>query len=101
MAKGYVFCLTNEAFPDLVRVVTTSTLTPDQYKDTLYSHFLTTPYKVQYAKFVENANMVLLSVVNEILKRGTRVVGKEQTFQVPLDYVQSIFRTIDGEDVLV
>jgi hypothetical protein len=100
MVQGYLFCLTNEAFPDLVRIATTSTITPEQYKDTLYSHFIPTPYKVQYAKFVENPNIVLLTVVNEILKQGTRIVGKEQTFQVPLDYVQSIFRTIEGEDVL-
>jgi hypothetical protein len=97
MTEGYIYCLTNEAMPGLVKIgeVHTEGRTPDDRARELYTTGVPLPFNVAFAKKVQNP-VHEESRIHAFLN-GDRVNPRREFFRKSPDDVRRLFDLIDGE----
>ena len=99
MNKGYIYCLSNKTYNDgstpLFKIGSTSK-TPDIRAKELYNTSVPTPFKVEFAKKVEDyedCEKRLHKHFNDDRYNDTR-----EFFKTPLEEIRKIFNIIRGEE---
>ena len=97
MSNGYIYCLSNDAMPGLVKIgeMHTEGRTPEDRVRELYTTGVPLPFKIEFAKKVANpaeAEARIHAFIND-----KRVNHRREFFKVTPDYVRRIFDLIDGE----
>lgn len=87
---GFIYILTNDSMPGLVKIGKTSRL-PEQRSSELFTTGVPTPFAVRFALYVEDAGEIE-SIVHELLA-GSRVNEQREFFRV--DFQDAIKRTLN------
>ena len=97
-SQGYIYCLTNESMPGMVKVGMT-TKTPEERADGLYTTGVPTPFKIEFAKFVENPREAEKKIhcAIEDCDLGERVNNSREFFWVVPERVRPLFNLVPGE----
>uniref|UniRef100_A0A6C0HXY1 Chromo domain-containing protein n=1 Tax=viral metagenome TaxID=1070528 RepID=A0A6C0HXY1_9ZZZZ len=98
-SEGFVYCLTNESMPGLVKVGETHTegITPEDRASQLYKTGVPLPFKVEFAKKVKNPRQKE-NILHKLLEKYTsRPNGSREFFSTTPDEVRLFFDLIDGE----
>jgi hypothetical protein len=97
MSEGYIYCLSNEAMPGLVKVgeIHTEGRTPDDRIRELHTTGVPLPFTVEFAKKVQNPAQAEARIHAFIADK--RINPRREFFKVTPDYVRRLFDLIDGE----
>lgn len=90
--SGFVYCMTNEAMPGIVKIGITVNLEKRQAK--LFSTAVPFPFVVEFAKFVDRSTGLTPRQAEAYLQTAFvlhRVNSKREFFKVPVDSVRSVF----------
>lgn len=94
---SFVYVLTNEAMPGLVKIGITGADDPEHRAAQLYSTGVPLPFDVEYAALVPNAREVERALHNAF--RGNRVNPKREFFRISPDQAIGILSLFDVQDV--
>lgn len=97
MSEGYIYCLSNEAMPGLVKVgeIHTEGRTPDDRIRELHTTGVPLPFTVNFAKKVQNPAQAEARIHAFIADK--RINPRREFFKATPDYVRRLFDLIDGE----
>ena len=97
MSNGYIYCLSNDAMPGLVKIgeIHTEGRTPDDRIRELYTTGVPLPFTIEFAKKVTNPAEVEARIHAFI--NDKRVNPRREFFKVTPEYVRRLFDLIDGE----
>ena len=99
MSRGWIYCMSNKAFPNLLKIGQTKH-PPNNRADQLYSTGVPYPFKVEFAKKIDNyekREKIIHSILEKYIKR---VNPKREFFEASVKDVKPIFDLLDGEDYL-
>ena len=97
MSRGWIYCLSNPAFPNLLKIGQTKNL-PNIRSEQLYTTGVPHPFKIEFAKKINNYEK-REKVIHSILERFIpRVNPKREFFEGNVKDVKPLFDLIDGED---
>jgi len=97
MSRGWIYCLSNPAFPKLLKIGQTKNF-PNIRAEQLYSTGVPYPFKIEFAKKINNYEK-REKIIHSILERFVpRVNPKREFFQVDVKDIKPIFDLLDGED---
>ena len=99
MSRGWIYCMSNKAFPTLLKIGQTKNL-PTARAEQLYSTGVPYPFKIEFAKKIENyekREKIIHSILEKITKR---VNPKREFFEASVRDVRPIFDLIDGDDYI-
>ena len=99
MSRGWIYCMSNKAFPTLLKIGQTKNL-PTARAEQLYSTGVPYPFKIEFAKKIENyekREKIIHSILEKIAKR---VNPKREFFEASVRDVRPIFDLIDGDDYI-
>lgn len=97
MSEGYLYCMTNEAFPGLVKVGFT-TRTPDERAKELNHTGLPHKFKVEFAKLIPTDVEEKEKAMHKVLSiYGERVNTDREFFRIQKDRVREFFDLLGGE----
>ena len=94
MEYDYLYCLSNEAMPGIVRICISSK-TPDQAINDLNSEDAPHDYKIMFAKKVSHPMEKLKSL--RTLMANDRTHPNRDFFRTPLEHIKLIFDLMSGE----
>jgi hypothetical protein len=92
---GYVYCLTNEGFPHLVKIGITTKLTPQERAKALTKTGTPYPFQVLFAKWVEYPYQTEQEL-HKTLKQANKHANKEYFHLTPREAVR-YFEELEGE----
>jgi len=92
---GYVYCLTNEGFPHLVKIGVTTKLTPQERAKQLTTTGTPYPFKVLFAKWVEYPYQTEQEL-HKTLKRVNKHANKEYFHLTPQEAMR-YFESLEGD----
>lgn len=97
MSEGYIYCLSNEAMPGLVKIgeVHAEGRTPEDRIRELYTTGVPLPFTIEFAKKVQNpaqAEAKMHSFLND-----KRLNLRREFFKVTPDFVRKLFDLFEGE----
>lgn len=97
MSEGYIYCLTNEAMPGLVKIgeMHTEGRTPEDRIRELYTTGVPLPFFIEFAKKVQNpveAEGRIHAFLND-----KRLNPRREFFKTSPEVVSKLFELIDGE----
>jgi hypothetical protein len=97
MSNGYIYCLSNDAMPGLVKIgeMHTEGRTPDDRIRELYTTGVPLPFTIEFAKKVANPAEAEARIHAFISDK--RVNPRREFFKVTPDYIRRLFDLIDGE----
>ena len=97
MSNGYIYCLSNDAMPGIVKIgeIHTEGRTPDDRIRELYTTGVPLPFKIEFAKKVANPAEAEARIHAFISDK--RVNPRREFFKVTPEYVRRLFDLIDGE----
>ena len=99
MSKGWIYCMSNKAFPSLLKIGQTKNL-PTSRAEQLYSTGVPYPFKIEFAKKIENyekREKIIHTILEKISKR---VNPKREFFEANVKDVKPIFDLLDGDDFI-
>ena len=96
-AEGYIYCLSNESMPGLLKVGMTSRSPEDRAKE-LHTTGVALPFKVEFAKKVTNPNYIEALIHGILSHYHDRVNPRREFFRVSLEEVQALFYLTSGEE---
>ena len=96
---GYVYCLSNESMPNLVKVgeIHTDGKTPKDRARELFTTGVPAPFKVEFAKKVKNPKQKEITLHKLLEEFTERYSSRREFFQVTPKVVLSFFDLMDGE----
>jgi len=97
MSSGYVFVLSNPLYGDYV-YVGTSSKTPKEKSQELYSEGVLHPFEIIMAKTVTSIDTKLVTLHKLLGKLGERPNPDKDFFKVDRDVLEHLFGLIDGVD---
>jgi len=100
MSTGYIYCLSNESMPAIVKVgmTKTSQRNPDiRAKELSSTSGVPTPFKVEFAKEVSNPKQKETTLHKLLSQYTLQVNPKREFFRVSPEEVMTFFDLIDGE----
>lgn len=97
MSSGYVFVLSNPLYGDYV-YVGTSSKTPKEKAQELYSEGVLHPFEIIMAKTVTSIDTKLVTLHKLLGKLGERPNPDKDFFKVDRDVLEHLFGLIDGAD---
>lgn len=92
---GYVYCLTNEGFPHLVKIGITTKLTPQERAKALTKTGTPYPFQVLFAKWVEYPYQTEQEL-HKTLKQANKHANKEYFHLTPREALR-YFEELEGE----
>jgi hypothetical protein len=97
MSEGYIYCLSNEAMPGLVKIgeIHTEGRTPEDRIRELYTTGVPLPFTIEFAKKVKNPGQAE-SRMHTFLS-DKRLNQRREFFKVTPDFVRKIFDLFEGE----
>jgi hypothetical protein len=99
--EGYVYAMTNEAMPGLVKIGMTCDHPEERAKELSSATGVPFPFKVAFCKKVYNPR-VKEAAMHELLSAlGFRVNEKREFFNCSLQIIDYLFALIDGTEVQV
>jgi T5orf172 domain len=95
---GWVYALSNESMPGLIKIGFTSRPPLERLEEANAPNTFgpPTPYRIEFAKRVRNANQ-REKMIHRILSRD-RVNMSREFFRVHLEVVRDVFALMDGEE---
>ena len=90
MSNGYVYAVTNESMPGVVKIGQTSSM--NKRLDSLYSSSVPTPFECICVEEVDNANEIEARLHKHL--KDCRVNGGREFFRVEVDVVKNLFGLI-------
>lgn len=97
MSSGYVFVLSNPLYGEYV-YVGTSSKTPKEKAQELYSEGVLHPFEIIMAKTVSSIDTKLVTLHKLLGKLGERPNPDKDFFKVDRDVLEHLFGLIDGAD---
>ena len=94
--SGYLYCMTNSAFPDFVKVGFTLK-NPVEKAEELSNGSVPLPFVVEFAKLVVAPNEKEKTVHKHLEKYSERVNPVKDFFKIEKDRVSDFFDLMDGE----
>jgi hypothetical protein len=96
MTEGYIYCLTNETMPGLVKIgeIHTEGRTPDDRARELYTTGIGMPFNIEFAKKVKNPAKAE-SRIHAFLS-DKRLSSSREFFKTTAEFVRKLFDLIDG-----
>ncbi len=99
MSEGYIYCLSNECMPGILKVGMTER-TPDVRAKELFTTGVPTPFIIEFAKKVKDVK-TKEKTLHELLEQYTeRVSPNREFFRVSLEEVRTFFKLMDGEPLI-
>ncbi len=99
MTEGYIYCLSNECMPGILKVGMTER-TPDVRAKELFTTGVPTPFIVEFAKKVKDVK-TKEKTLHDLLEQYTeRVSPNREFFRVSLEEVRTFFKLMDGEPLI-
>ena len=99
MSKGWIYCMSNKSFPSLLKIGQTKNI-PTARAEQLYSTGVPYPFKIEFAKKIENYEK-REKIIHTILEKTTkRVNSKREFFEASVKDVKLIFDLLDGDDFI-
>ena len=99
MTEGYIYCLSNEFMPGILKVGMTER-TPDVRAKELFTTGVPTPFTIEFAKKVKDVK-TKEKTLHELLEQYTdRVSPNREFFRVSLEEVRTFFKLMDGEPLI-
>jgi hypothetical protein len=97
MSEGYIYCLSNEAMPGLVKIgeIHTEGRTPDDRIRELHTTGVPLPFNIEFAKKIANPADAEARIHAFIADK--RVNTRREFFRTTPEYVRRLFDLIDGE----
>jgi hypothetical protein len=97
MSEGYIYCLSNEAMPGLVKIgeIHTEGRTPDDRIRELHTTGVPLPFNIEFAKKIANPADAEARIHAFIADK--RVNPRREFFRTTPEYVRRLFDLIDGE----
>lgn len=87
--SGYIYCLSNESFKDNIYKVGYTTRNLKNRLNELYNTSIPTPFKVEFAKYVDNASDSE-KLIHKYLT-DYRVNNKREYFKIELNKIHTLF----------
>jgi len=97
MSRGWVYCLSNKSMPGLLKIGQTKN-SPATRSDQLFTSGVPTPFKIEFAKSVENYDKKEKIIHSLLEKFSVRVNPKREFFEINVDDAKLIFDLMDGEE---
>ena len=97
MSKGWIYCLSNKAYPELLKVGQTKNF-PNVRAEQLFSTGVPYPFKIEFAKKVNNYEKREKIIHSILEKYAKRVNPKREFFEATVKDIKPIFDLMDGED---
>ena len=99
---GFLYCLTNESMPDIVKIGMTLHDTPEERANELSRVTgVPTPFCVAISKRIVNPRAKEMAVHELLTTLGFRVNERREFFRCSLHLVGLLFQVIDGWDVTI
>jgi hypothetical protein len=97
MSEGYIYCLTNEAMPGLVKIgeIHTEGRTPEDRIRELYTTGVPFPFTIEFAKRVKNPAQAEARI--HAFLNDKRLNPRREFFKTTPEVVSKLFDLIDGE----
>jgi hypothetical protein len=97
--SGYVYCFSNESMPGILKIGMTERTPDERLKEANISDTWRppTPYKLEFAKKVNDAKNKELLLHKLLEKYTERINSKREFFRVSVEEVRSFFDLMDGE----
>ena len=97
MSEGYIYCLTNEAMPGLVKIgkIYTEGRTLEDLIRELYTTGVPLPFTIEFAKKIQNpaqAEARIHAFIND-----KRLNPRREFFKATPEFVRKLFDLFDGE----
>jgi T5orf172 domain len=99
--EGYVYCMTNEAMPGLVKIGMTCDEPETRAKELSSATGVPFPFRIYICKKVWNPRLKEQALHELLAVLGFRVNEKREFFNCALGIVDLLFAVIDGTDVQV
>ncbi len=96
---GWIYVLSNPSFPLLFKIgmILSLNKTPDERASELYTTGVPTPFKVEFAKCVNNPREKEKNIHNILTMLELHPNPSREFFRVPLEVVRGLFELIDGK----
>jgi hypothetical protein len=96
MSEGYIYCLTNETMPGLVKIgeIHTEGRSPDDRARELYTTGVAMPFNIEFAKKVKNPAEAEARIHAFI---SDKRLPRREFFKTTPEVVRKLFDLIDGE----
>lgn len=101
LTEGYVYCLSNECMPGLLKIGMTTEDPESRARDLSSATGVPFPFRVEMSKRVANAREKERAMHELLEVLGFRVNDKREFFNCSLAVVEHLFVLIDGTDVSV
>lgn len=96
MSEGYLYCMSNESMPGIVKVGYT-TRTPDERAKELNHTGLPHKFRVEFAKLIQNVEEMEKAMHKLLSIYGERINEQREFFKISKDRVLEFFDLLDGE----
>jgi len=98
---GYVYCLTNESMPGIVKIGMTMDDPEERARELSSVTGVPTPFRVAISKRIVNPAMKETAVHDLLTALGFRVNDRREFFKCSLQIVGHLFAVMDGSDLCV
>lgn len=99
--EGYVYCLTNECMPGLLKIGMTTDDPETRARDLSSATGVPSPFRVEMSKRVANPREKERAIHELLSILGFRVNEKREFFNCSMTIAEHLFVLIDGTDVCV
>ena len=96
MTHGYIYCFSNPSYEGILKVGMTERTPEDRTKE-LFKTGVPTPFKIEFAKKVENPKQKEILIHGILTYYHERVNSNREFFRVSPEQVKKLFEIIDGE----
>jgi hypothetical protein len=96
MSEGYVYCLSNESMPGILKVGMTER-TPEERIKELFTTGVPSPFKIEFAKKVKDPKSKEASLHILLEQYTDRIYTRREFFRVSPEKVRKFFDLMDGE----
>jgi len=96
MTHGYIYCFSNPSYEGILKVGMTERTPEDRTKE-LFKTGVPTPFKIEFAKKVENPKQKEILIHGILTYYHERVNSNREFFRVSPEQVKKFFELIDGE----
>lgn len=99
--EGYIYCLTNESMPGLVKIGMTTEDPESRTRELSSATGVPTPFRLEISKRILNPREKERAVHDLLSSLGFRVNEKREFFDCSMVIVKQLFAVIDGQDMVV
>ena len=97
MTEGYIYCLSNPLFPNLLKIGMTERTPEERLREANSCTWCPQKFKIELAKKVNNPKEKESGIHSLLEKYGKRENPSREFFEVPVEEVKAFFDLIDGE----